>query len=130
MKKMVWIVSENNAADYKKMTDTVLADKVHQYHPEPFSVKTLMILCASTKYLSHINVLDCIFRHDHQISALTQCCKLYYVFISIFCFLLNLHQCTAWISQDQLRLLRVNKTTTAEARWIIDCKFDCSIVSY
>ena len=41
-----------------------------------------------------------------------------------------LHQCVAWISQDQLRLLRVNKTTPAEARWIVACKLDFLIGSY
>ena len=127
MKKMVWIVSENK----KKMADTVLASKVHQYHPEPFSVKTLMILCASTRYLSHIGALDDLFRHDQKIAALTQCCKLFIMFsFQKFYSVIILHQCVAWISQDQLRLLRVNKTTPAEARWIVACKLDFLIGSY
>jgi hypothetical protein len=76
MKKMVWVVSENSAAGHKKMQDKVIASKVHQYHPLPFSVKTLMILVASTRYLSHIGVLDDLFRHDQAIAARTQSCKL------------------------------------------------------
>jgi hypothetical protein len=76
MKKMLLVISENSAAGHKKMTDKVLANKVHQYHPEPFSVKTLMILVGSTRYLSHIRVLEYLFMHDQKIVALTQSCKL------------------------------------------------------
>ena len=77
MKMMVSVVSENTkAGKKKKMTDKELASAVLQYHPEPFSQKTLMVLCSTTRYLSHILVLDVLFKLDAEIATLTQCCKL------------------------------------------------------
>ena len=77
MKMMVSVVSENTkAGNKKKMTDKELASAVLQYHPEPFSQKTLMVLCSTTRYLSHILVLDVLFKLDAEIATLTQCCKL------------------------------------------------------
>ncbi len=56
---MVAVVSENTKdGKEKKMTDKELASAVLQYHPEPFSQKTLIVLCSTIRYLSHIQVLD------------------------------------------------------------------------
>jgi hypothetical protein len=77
MKKMVAVVSENTKnGKAKRMTDKELASAVLQYHPEPFSQKTLMVLCSTTRYLSYIQVLDILFKLDADIATLTRCCKL------------------------------------------------------
>ena len=74
MKKMESIVHQKSKK--KKISDKELAEQVHQYVPEAYSVKTLQVLCSSTRYLSHIRVLEYLFMHDQKIVALTQSCKL------------------------------------------------------
>ena len=74
MKKMESIVHQKSGK--KKISDKELAEQVHQYVPEAYSVKTLQVLCSSTRYLSHIRVLDYFFKLDLEIAAQTQSCKL------------------------------------------------------
>ena len=112
MKKMVLIVSENSAAGHKKMTDKVLGHKVHQFLPEPFSAKTLMVLCASTRYLSHIGVLEDLFRHDQKIAGLTQCCK----FVNM-CFDVKFLPSDYFTSMYSLDFSRSIKIVTSESNY-------------
>ncbi len=80
MKKIVSIASEHSTAGKKKMTDKDLAVMVHQYHPGPFSIKTVMVLCSSIRYLSFIGILEHLFQLDSKIATLTQSCKLVIIF--------------------------------------------------
>lgn len=80
MKKMVSVVSQKSGK--KRMSDKELAETVHQYVPDTYSIKTLQVLCSSTKYLSFIGVLEYFFELDSVIAAQTETCKLLlYLFI-------------------------------------------------
>ena len=41
-----------------RMSDKELAERVLQYVPDVYSTTTLRVLCASTRYLSSIDVLE------------------------------------------------------------------------
>ncbi len=79
MRMMDGIVSQK--CGKRRMTDKELAERVLQYVPDAYSMTTLRVMCASTRYLSYIGLLQWFFDVDLELVRLTDSCKF---FILIF----------------------------------------------
>lgn len=73
MRMMEGIVSQKSGKG--RMTDKDLAERVLQYVPDAYSKTTLRVLCASTRYLSYIGLLQWFFDVDMELVRLTDSCK-------------------------------------------------------
>ncbi len=59
-----------------RMSDMELAERVLQYVPDAYSTTTLRVLCASTRYLSYLGVLEHFFDVDSELVQFTDSCKI------------------------------------------------------
>ena len=73
MRMMDGIVSQISGKE--RMADKELAERVLRYVPDAYSKTTLRVLCASTRYLSYIGLLQWFFDVDMELVALTDSCK-------------------------------------------------------